>query len=98
MLWAGIQVGPELQRLHQTISTLLEAQGLPKDKFDDYNPHITLARCAQDCLLNQVESFLRQHTDFQYEPVSIERFVVYRSERASDGRNYEEIASFPLHQ
>ena len=96
VLWAGLQVGPELQQLHRTVSALLEAQGLPKDKFDDYNPHVTLARCGQDCPLDRVDTFLQQNAAFHADPVHIDRFVVYQSERASDGGNYKEIATFPL--
>jgi 2'-5' RNA ligase len=45
VLWAGVQLTPELVDLQSKVTSILEAEGLDKDKHEGYSPHITLARC-----------------------------------------------------
>jgi RNA 2',3'-cyclic 3'-phosphodiesterase len=96
VLWVGIVIPPALLTLQKTVSDLLEAQGLPKDKFEGYNPHVTLGRFKQNPAPDVLAEFLAQHHDFQTPPISVDSFVVYRSERAANGAMYQEFERFPL--
>jgi RNA 2',3'-cyclic 3'-phosphodiesterase len=96
VLWAGVELAPELIALQKTISTALEANGLRKDKFSDYNPHITLGRFRQQPSPAELSAFLDQHALFQTEPMPVNAFVIYCSEKAADGSTYQEVERFPF--
>jgi RNA 2',3'-cyclic 3'-phosphodiesterase len=96
VLWVGIVISPALLTLQKTISDLLEAKGLPKDKFEGYNPHVTLGRFKQPPTPEALAEFLAKHQNFQTPPIVLDAFVVYRSERAANGAMYQEFERFPL--
>ncbi len=97
VLWVGIQPNPELMNLQSAVTSALEKAGLPKDKFDSYSPHITLARLKTDRPLEAVTQFLDTQANFHSDPFPVNEFVIFQTLRLSNGANYSPIAQFRLH-
>lgn len=98
VLWVGVDPSPDLMALQRAVSDVLDAQGLPKDKFAGYTPHITIARFNGDEPLSDVSAFVEDHTAdaFTADPHSVTEFVLYQSLRHSSGGNYQVVERFEL--
>ncbi len=96
VLWVGVRATPALLELQQKISSVLEEQGLAKDKHEGYNPHITLARLRTDHQLEELDRFLHSQASFRTEPIPVSEFVMYQREPGSNAANYKQIDRFAL--
>jgi RNA 2',3'-cyclic 3'-phosphodiesterase len=93
-LWAGVEAGPELERLQQKIERAARNAGLAQQSRK-FKPHITLARLrgANPIELAQV---LQRHGGYRSTPISIEDFVLFSSRPLTGGGPYAVEARFPL--
>ena len=89
---------PELTDLYQAVSSVLEANGLARDAYDSYTPHVTLARFKEEVDAETLSHVLMQHASFQTEPLLIEAFGLYQSVHTAQGSRYQERERFTLHQ
>jgi 2'-5' RNA ligase len=96
VLWVGMQLTPELTDLQAKVTSILEAEGLGKDKHEGYSPHITLARLRTDHRLDELDRFLMAHAAFKTSAISVTEFVMYQRDPIPNGGNYRQIDKFPL--
>lgn len=98
VLWVGVQPSAELMDLQRSVSSVLEKAGLPKDRYEDYSPHITLARLKAEQRTAEITGFLKTHAAFHSEPIPVTGFTLFQSKRLSNGANYSPIELFPFSQ
>ncbi|MEM6281215.1 MAG: RNA 2',3'-cyclic phosphodiesterase [Chloroflexota bacterium] len=96
VLWVDIVKTPELLALHAAVSDVLRAEGLPDDRYPDYNPHITLARLKTPRQLAEVDNFITQHTHFELPPFRVQGVTLYESRRNAKGGSYTPVEVYPL--
>jgi len=96
VLWVGVAPSAELIGLEKAISAVLEANGLPKDKYEIYHPHMTVARFKENPSSEALEQFIEQNASFQTDPVQVNAFVLYQSTLTPQRAVYTEIERFPL--
>jgi RNA 2',3'-cyclic 3'-phosphodiesterase len=96
VLWAGVENGPSLLGLHQSIgATLTKAIGF-QPETRPYSPHVTLARLKTPAPVGAVEEFLEQNTALHVPSILVERFTLYSSVVVNDLPQYREEAEFSL--
>lgn len=87
VLWAGVQVSPELRQLHTAVGTALNAIGFTPESRP-YAPHITLARCGHKVPSDVVNEFLEEHHAFSHPPIAVSEFRLYSSTTTDEGPIY----------
>lgn len=95
VLWAGIDDQPRLLTLHRQIESAVQRLGFKPDSRG-FNPHLTLARLKAYKTPAEVPEFLANHADFQVEPFTITRFVLFNSTLSPQGPTYTHEAVYPL--
>jgi 2'-5' RNA ligase len=95
VLWAGVEAGPELERLFRANERAVRAAGLPPDPRD-FKPHVTLAR-MRGARHAAVAQFLEQNGDLRLEPFEVTQFVLLSARPGSGGPPYAVEAEYPLH-
>ena len=96
VLWVGVASSPELIALEKAISSVLEANGLPKDKPQTYHPHMTVARFNHSHPSTELNEFLQQHASFKTDPIEVDAFILYQSTLMPHRAVYTEIERFGL--
>jgi RNA 2',3'-cyclic 3'-phosphodiesterase len=96
VLWAGIEGNPALAALHKSLGIALKAAIRFRPEKRPFAPHLTLARLNPSVPIETVEQYLREHADFQFPSVLLDRFVLYSSLLTNAGSEYQEEAEFPL--
>jgi len=87
VLWAGVEIAPQLQTLHQTIGGTLQNLGI-KIEERVYNPHVTLARLKINPSRRAIQSFLDDNAQFRTVPFRVDEFALYSSQLTSQGAIY----------
>ncbi|QFU09361.1 2',5' RNA ligase family [Rhodobacteraceae bacterium THAF1] len=97
-LHASARPHPELDHLNRKVETLVRRAGhpLPHHRFV---PHITLARFRhrmppEDHV--KLGRFLSAHGNFRFDPVSVDRLMLYQSTLTDDGPRYDLLEEYAL--
>ena len=94
VLWAGVDAGVELSRLHGRIENRLRGLGIGPERRK-FAPHVTLAR-LKGAPLNRLRDYLIAHDDFATETILIDRFHLYSSTLGAKAAIHRIEASYPL--
>lgn len=78
VLWAGVDVSPELEQLHQLIEERLGRLGLPPEERP-FHPHLTLARLPERLGPEILAAYFARHSRFAVPPFPVDRFHLYSS-------------------
>ncbi len=92
---AELAITPELQKLHEGISTVLQnAIGMQRERRP-YRPHVTLARLRPP-VDPRVRSYIQECPSPGLPPVQIDSFSLFVSSSGRGGVRYERIANYTL--
>ena len=95
ILWAGVELSPELLDLQKQIGNLLVRQGFSIE-HRPYKPHLTLARCRIHSAGRAIESFLTKNVDFRIPDLLVDSFALYSSQLDPGGPIYTCERRYPL--
>ena len=94
VLWAGVNDGAALGRLHERIEARLRQLGVAPDRRR-FAPHVTLARLKQ-APLARVRDYLALNGAFATEDFPVTAFQLYSSHLGAAGAVHRVEASYPL--
>ena len=94
VLWAGVELSPELDALHRANERVARAAGLELDPRG-FKPHVTLAR-MRGVRQKAVAQFLGEYGDLRLEPFEVSRFVLLSARPGSGGPPYGIEAEYPF--
>jgi len=94
VLWAGVNDGAMLGRLHERIEARLRQLGVAPDRRG-FAPHVTLARLKQ-APLARVRDYLALNGEFATEDFPVTEFQLYSSHLGAAGAVHRVEASYPL--
>lgn len=94
VLIVGLEQTEALMDLYQTVSDVLEAEGL-EPETRTYRPHVTLAR-VRGLPARSVHAFLDETAAASLEPFTVDAFHLYESTLTSDGAVHESLEAFSL--
>jgi 2'-5' RNA ligase len=95
VLWAGMQVTPELARLQADLETQLEKAGWPRENRR-YAAHLTLCRIKDPKAGRRLEAASEAYRETMLGSVSADEVVVYESRLTCEGSIYTAAARCPL--
>jgi len=93
VLWAGVELNPELDALYRANERAARAVGLEPDPRA-FKPHVTLAR-MRGVRQKAVAQFLGEYGDLRLEPFLVSRFVLLSARPGSGGPPYGIEAEYP---
>lgn len=94
IVWAGVDAGPAIFNLENSIDRLLQRIGLPAEQRK-YTPHVTLAR-LKDASRRKVMEYIAHHGLFRTPTFTVDAFHLYSSQLKGDGALYQIEQSYPL--
>jgi len=94
VLWAGVDLSPELDALYRANERAARAAGLEPDPRG-FKPHVTLAR-MRGVRQKMVAQFLGEYGDLRLEPFMVTRFVLLSARPGSGGPPYGIEAEYPF--
>jgi 2'-5' RNA ligase len=94
VLWAGVEAGPELQRLRNRVENRLKLAGLPPEGRK-FTPHVTLAR-LKSTPLDWVGRYIAEHGRFATPPFEASAFALFSSHLGQAGAIHTLEADYPL--
>lgn len=92
VLWAGVERKKPLVHLHEKIAAALAQIDVEIDKRK-FKPHVTLARFRRGACA-RVGDWLSENERLSTQPMLVDRFVLFSSERTSEGSFYRHEAEF----
>ena len=97
-LHATARLHPELEHLNRKVETLIRRAGhpLPHSRFV---PHLTLARFGHRMPPDdhaKLGRFLSAHGNFRFDPVSVDRLLLWQSTLTDDGPRYDLLEDYAL--
>jgi 2'-5' RNA ligase len=108
VFWAGLQAGPELQKLAASVDGITASLGVEKEEHA-FSPHLTLARKSggsgtprrqKGDTPNRVFQKLQEKLAAMPEPdfgtMTAREFFLYQSQLSPKGSRYTKLQSFPL--
>jgi 2'-5' RNA ligase len=110
--WAGIEAGPNLASLAETVDERLARAGISSEQRS-FTPHLTLARGSRSGNLRKKKghdsihgrrSFQRLQEDIASRPalefgrMTSREFFLYQSQLSADGSKYSKLAAFSLQE
>ena len=95
ILWAGAEAAPELIRLRDQVSAVLDGIGVEPERRK-FAPHITLARFKRGVPAARVAEFLSLNALFKSAPFVVTQFHLYSSLLRPEGALHRIEASYPL--
>lgn len=93
-IWAGVEAGPELERLARANERAARLAGL-KPETRAFHPHVTLAR-LKHTRDEAVARLLGRHAAFRSPEILVSRFVLYSSKPSIGGGPYVAEETFLL--
>jgi 2'-5' RNA ligase len=112
VFWAGVNAGPELERLASRIDDSLYGVGVPKEPhaYQEYQPHITLARVGSGrpqgsprdrnkptmWAMKYLKDFVSAQPPPEFGTMTAEEFILFQSETLPSGSRYTPLKRFPL--
>jgi len=94
VLWAGVDLSPELDALYRANERAARAAGLEPDPRG-FKPHVTLAR-MRGVRQKMVAQFLGEYGDLRLEPFMVSRFVLLSARPGSGGPPYGVESQYPF--
>lgn len=94
-LWAGVEDKHPLQHLHEKVTSALDRIDVETERRK-FKPHVTLARFRRGAQA-RVGDWLTDNERLRTTPVTVDRFVLFSSERTSEGSFYRAEAEFHAH-
>ena len=94
VLWAGVELSPQLEALYRAHERAARAAGLEADPRA-FKPHVTLAR-MRGVRQSAVAQFLGEFGDLRMEPFTVTRFVLLSARPGSGGPPYGIEAEYPF--
>ena len=94
VLWAGVEDGAPVARLHNKIEARLQRLGMPPDRRK-FSAHVTLAR-LKNTRIGRVRDYLAQHGLFAAESFPVSGFHLYSSRLGAAGAIHRIEASYAL--
>ncbi|MBI2687070.1 MAG: RNA 2',3'-cyclic phosphodiesterase [Acidobacteria bacterium] len=95
VLFAGMQTGPELEKLHRDTDAACAAIGIPGEE-KKFNPHLTLARIKSPDGLREVRGRIAQLPGTEFGEFTARSFHLYESVPGPRGSQYVKLEEFPL--
>ena len=96
-IWAGIENGEALQRLHLAHLRAARAVGIACDNRR-YRPHVTLARLRGGSHAGSVASYLSANAAIRFGSFTATRLVLFSARPGQGGGPYAVEDSYPLQQ
>lgn len=93
VLWAGVEPIDPLEALQQRLAEALISHGFRPDARQ-FHPHITLGRHAPEAA--DAEQWLTRHSDFQSQPLTVDRIVLFESRSENGALRYLPLTSVRL--
>ncbi|MBU0472619.1 MAG: RNA 2',3'-cyclic phosphodiesterase [Bacteroidetes bacterium] len=93
VLWAGINLNSELQKLYSEIENILIEFGFEKER-KYYKPHLTLMRLKKNNIIQKFGPFLEK--DLSNIKFNVNEFTLFKSELKKSGSVYSIIRKFNL--
>jgi 2'-5' RNA ligase len=110
VFWIGIQTGPQLGELAQSIDMSTAELGIPREERP-YSPHLTLARAggrsgspkwSSDDGPNSKFAVLEKRVaamgEMDFGAMTAREFILYQSQLSPGGSKYTKLQRFPLRQ
>jgi len=95
VLWAGMQVTPELAALQADLETRLDKAGWPRENRK-YTAHLTICRIKDPKAGRRLEAASEAHRETLLGTISAQEVVVYESQLTREGSIYTAAARCPL--
>jgi RNA 2',3'-cyclic 3'-phosphodiesterase len=93
VLWAGIESGPQLERLAGTVDEALAARGIPKETRP-FQPHLTLARIKVGENVSLLKKIIESMGTPEFGAAPSESFRLYQSLLRPAGAEYISLAEY----
>lgn len=94
-LWAGVDLTPELDRLHEQLWVELKKFGYVDDE-QDFRPHITLGRCRESTRNHPVIEAMDADEECSFGDWEITRVTLYESRLTPHGPLYRNLRHIEL--
>jgi 2'-5' RNA ligase len=110
VFWIGIQAGPELTKLAESIDMAVAELGIPREDRP-YSPHLTLARGGAgrksgspkrqkddgpNTIFATLEKRLAAMGKLDFGTMTAHEFILYQSQLSPGGSKYTKLHRFPL--
>jgi 2'-5' RNA ligase len=110
VFWIGIQAGPELTKLAESIDMAVAELGIPREDRP-YSPHLTLARGGAgrksgspkrqkddgpNAIFATLEKRLAAMGKLDFGTMTAHEFILYQSQLSPGGSKYTNLHRFPL--
>lgn len=96
ILWAGIEINPRLQSLHEELGETLREAINYQTENRPYAPHITIARLKEGSRLDSITECLNRNREIHLAATPVTQFGVYSSQVLDGVPHYREEAAFLL--
>ena len=110
VFWIGIQAGPQLAALAESIDVAVAELGVPREDRP-YSPHLTLARAGgrsgspkwrkgdgPNAAFATLEKRLAAMGELDFGTMTAREFILYQSQLLPGGSKYTKLQRFPLRQ
>jgi 2'-5' RNA ligase len=97
VLWAGIEVTPNLAALANEIEARLENLGIPRETRE-FAPHLTLARFDPPGISDRLRAAVQQNAAREFGSVRTGEFHLFESKTRPTGAEYTRLSSFSFAQ
>jgi 2'-5' RNA ligase len=110
VFWIGIQAGPQLAELAQSIDMATAELDIPREDRP-YSPHLTLARAGgrsgspkwskgdgANSKFAVLEKRLAAMDEIDFGTMTVREFILYQSQLSTGGSKYTKLQRFPLHK
>ena len=108
VFWIGIQGGPQLATLAESIDAAVAELGIPREGRP-YSPHLTLARAGgrsglpkwrkgngPNTTFAALERRLAAMSELDFGTMTAHEFILYQSQLSPGGSKYTKLQRFPL--
>ncbi len=98
VVWVGVQAPPALYRLQQALEDAAERAGYPREDRT-FSPHLTLGRVRREASpadLARLGETIAQKPIGMLGRMTVNQFVLFRSDLKPEGAIYTPLAHFPL--
>ena len=108
VFWAGLQAGPELQKLAEAVDAVTASLGVEKEEHA-FSPHLTLARRSggsgtprrqkgdgPNRVFQKLQEKLGAMPEPEFGTMTAREFFLYQSQLSPKGSRYTKLHSIPL--
>ena len=95
VVWAGVDMTPEMEALHSTLWKELKRFGFSTDE-DLFRPHITLGRCKERARNQPLTEAMDADTDVAFGAWTASAVTLFESRLTPKGPHYSPLSTFKL--